>query len=218
MLETIRQFAEEQLAATGDSDEVRDRHAAYFAEQAVVHWEMWEGPGYRTAVDWVDAELANLRAGFRWAADHADLATATAIAAHTTTLAWLLQLFEPIGWAEEILPAATAADLPQLPRLYSAACLCGYVGRLDAAVAYADTAVALEADPRYDPFDPGWSRTVQASAHLMADGDVDAFVEFWPRLAAQSGFAHVIGLVLAAVHAASSRSSRGGPRHRRPRP
>ena len=47
MLETIRQFAEEQLAATGTiSDEVRDRHARYFAEQAVAHWDLWEGPGY----------------------------------------------------------------------------------------------------------------------------------------------------------------------------
>ena len=122
MLETIRQFAEEQLAATGKSDEVRDRHAVYFAHQAVVHWEMWEGPGYSTAADWVDAELDNLRAGFRWAADNIQLANATAIAAHATTPALLLQLFEPIGWAEEILPAAAAADLPQLPRLYIAAC------------------------------------------------------------------------------------------------
>ena len=47
MLETIRQFAEEQLAATGTIDEVRDRHARYFAEQAVAHWDVWDGPGYR---------------------------------------------------------------------------------------------------------------------------------------------------------------------------
>ena len=39
MLETIRQFAEDQLAATGTIDEVRDRHARYFAEQAVAHWD-----------------------------------------------------------------------------------------------------------------------------------------------------------------------------------
>ena len=165
MLETIRQFAEERLAATGTSDEVRDRHARYFAEQAVAHWELWDGPGYRAAVDWVDVEFANLRAGFRWAADHADLVTATAIAAHTTMLGFDLQRFEPIGWAEEILAAATAADLPQLPRLYTAAGLCCYTGRPDAAVAYARPAMALQADPRYDPFDPGWSRALAAAVH-----------------------------------------------------
>ena len=47
MLETIRQFAEERLAATDTIDQVRDRHAAYYAEQAVAHWDLWEGPGYR---------------------------------------------------------------------------------------------------------------------------------------------------------------------------
>ena len=75
MLETIRQFAEDQLAATGTIDEVRDRHARYFAEQAVAHWDIWDGPRQRVAVDWVDVELANLRAGFRWAADQGDLAS-----------------------------------------------------------------------------------------------------------------------------------------------
>ena len=35
---------------------------------------LWDGPGYRVALDWVDAEFANLRAGFRWAADQGDLA------------------------------------------------------------------------------------------------------------------------------------------------
>jgi predicted ATPase/class 3 adenylate cyclase len=195
MLETIRQFAEEQPPATGTSVEVRDRHARYFAAQAAAHWELWEGPGYRVAADWVDAELDNLRAGFRWAADHDDLVTATAIAAHAVTPAWLLQLFEPIGWAEELVPAATAADVSQLPRLYIAACLCGYVGRLDAAVAYADAAVALETDRRYDPFDPGWSRNVVASVHLVADGDLERYVRVLAELAAQSSFAHVLGLV-----------------------
>ena len=121
MLETIRQFAEEQLAATGSIDDVRDRHARYFADQAVAHWDIWDGPRQRVAIDWVDVEFANLRAGFRWAADHGDLDTAAAIAAHTAMLGYALQRFEPVGWAEEILDAATAADVPQLPRLYTAA-------------------------------------------------------------------------------------------------
>ena len=50
MLETIRQFAEEQLAATGLIGEVRDRHARYFADQAAARWDLWDGPG--TAPRW----------------------------------------------------------------------------------------------------------------------------------------------------------------------
>jgi hypothetical protein len=52
MLETIRQFAEEQLAMTGTIEEIRDRPAAHYAQQALAHWDAWEGPGYRAAVDW----------------------------------------------------------------------------------------------------------------------------------------------------------------------
>ena len=71
MLETIRQFAEEQLAADGATDATRTAHARYFAAQAVA-LALWEGPD-NASLHWVNAEFANLRAGFRWAADHADL-------------------------------------------------------------------------------------------------------------------------------------------------
>ncbi len=121
LYETIRQFAEEQLAGTDDIGAVRDAHARCFAEEAMSYWEVWDGPGQRVALEWLDAEFANLRAGFRWAADHHDLDTATSIAAHTPFLALLLERFEPVGWAQELLDAATAADVRQLPRLYAAA-------------------------------------------------------------------------------------------------
>ena len=62
-------------------DTIRDRHARYYADQSLAHFDMWDGPGYRRAIDWLDAEFANLRAGFRWATDQGDLVTATAIAA-----------------------------------------------------------------------------------------------------------------------------------------
>jgi predicted ATPase len=196
MLETIRQFADERLAATDTISHVRDRHAAYYAEQAIAHWDLWEGPGYRTAADWVDAEFANLRAGFRWAADHADLATATSIAAHTTMMGFFLQLFEPMGWVDEILPAVAAADLPQLPRLYTAAGLSCYVGQFAAAAAHSQSALALQDDPRYDPFDQGWSRGWAAIAYSLATGDLGRTLEMYADLAREAGLAHIMGLGL----------------------
>ena len=78
---------------------------------------------------------------------------------HRPCLGYVLQRFEPVGWAEEILDAATAADVRQLPRLYTAASVCTETGRPDDAVGYARTAVALAADPRYDPFEPGSERS-----------------------------------------------------------
>jgi predicted ATPase/class 3 adenylate cyclase len=192
LLETIRQFAEEQLAATGTIGEVRDRHARYFAGLAVDHWGIWDGPSQRVAVDWVEVELPNLRAGFRWAADEDDLATAAAIAAHTAMLAWPLERYEPAGWAEEILQAASAAGVAQLPRLYTAASLCAFSGRAEAAVGYAQAAVAMQADACYDPFDPGWSRYREAVAHVVA-GRLDHHMEISASLATQPGIAQVMG-------------------------
>ncbi len=194
--ETIRQFAEEQLAATADIAEVRNRHARYFAAQAVAHFDIWDGPRQRVALDWVDAEFANLRAGFRWAADRYDLVTATTIAAHTSMLAVLLQRYESVGWAEEILDAATAADVRQLPRLYTAASLACLSGGDETAIGYAQTAVALDADPRYSGFPPGWSRYWEAPAQLFTAGRVERCLEICNDLAAIPGAPRICGLTL----------------------
>jgi predicted ATPase/DNA-binding SARP family transcriptional activator len=203
MLETIRQFAEEQLVATGEIEQVRDCHASYFAKQAVVHWKLWDGPGQRIALDWVDVELANLRTGFRWATDQGDLPTAVAIAAHTVVVAWVSQRFEPVGWAEEIVPAATVADVPQLPRLYTAASLCLFTGSPEVGVDRAETALALEAVPGYEPFPDGWSQVNRAFAEIYA-GRVDQGLEIFADLAARAGPPRVYGccgqtLLLAAL-------------------
>jgi predicted ATPase/class 3 adenylate cyclase len=192
LLETIRQFAEEQLAATGTIGAVRDRHARHFAQRAVTDWDLWDGPGQRAALDWVDVEFANLRAGFRWAADQGDLATATAIAAHTAMLGHTLQRFEPAGWAEEILQAATAAEVAQLPRLYTAASFCIYTARHEEAVGYAQAAVAMSADARYDGFDPAWTSYQEGIAYLLA-GRLDRYMEICTHLAAQPGPGRVLG-------------------------
>ena len=103
-----------------------------------------------------------------------------------------LQRFEAAGWAEEILEAGPAADLAQLPRLYTAASLCSYTGRPEAAVGYAQAAVALEADARYDPFDPAWTRYREAVAHLLA-GRLDRYLEICAGLEGQPGAGHVLG-------------------------
>ena len=193
MLETIRQFAEEQLAATGSISAVRDAHARYFADRAIAVWDTWDGPRQRVALDWVDVEFANLRVGFRWAADQGDLTAATAIAAHTTMLGCYLLRYESIGWAEELLDAAVAADVRQLPRLYTAASICSQTGHPGTAVGYAQTAVALAADPRYDAFEPGVTRDWEGAA-LLYSGRMDEVLDIAAGLVDEPR-THVVGSV-----------------------
>jgi predicted ATPase len=193
MLETIRQFAEERLVTGGILGEVRDTHARYFAERARAFCEMWDGPGFPVAVEWAYLELANLRAGFRWAADHDLVETATAIAAHTAPMTLPLSWFEPTGWAEEILAAATEADLPDLPRLCTAAGYCLFVGRPEPAVDYTRMAVTLQNDDRYLPFTRGWADLIEVVA-LLYSARIEEAVERNAAMIGQPGLEPVFTL------------------------
>src|SRR6516225_4312544 len=124
MLETIRQFAEEQLVARGVAEEARAAHARYFAGREADILALWDSPRQREAFDWFTVELANLRTAFRWAADHGDLDVAATIATYVGLLGDLVHNFEPIAWGEELIEPARALDHPRLATLYGLAALC----------------------------------------------------------------------------------------------
>src|SRR5262249_10279535 len=96
MLETIRQFAEEQLVASGAAIEVRIAHARYFAGRETDIMALWDSPRQREAYDWLTAEMANLRNAFRWAADNGDLDDAATIATCAGWLSYVVENYEPI--------------------------------------------------------------------------------------------------------------------------
>ena len=138
MLETIRQFAEEQLVLYDLADETRAAHARYFAGRESYVLELWDSPRQREAYDWFAVELANLRTAFRWAADQGDLDTAAAIAAYATLLGYWVQQYEPGTWAEELIEPARAAGHPRLAQLYIVAAVCYMTGRTDDFLLYID--------------------------------------------------------------------------------
>jgi hypothetical protein len=149
MLETIRQFAEEQLVADGGADEARAAHARYFAGREAAILALWDSPRQREAYEWFAAELPNLRNAFRWAVHQSDLDVAAAITTYATFLGSGAESYEPIAWAEELIEPAVGADHPRLPFLYVAASQCWMPGRIDDAVRYSDagqTAIAATHD------------------------------------------------------------------------
>jgi predicted ATPase len=143
MLETIRQFAEEQLVASGQATEARDAHARHFAGREADILAVWDSPKQRDAYDWFTAELANLRTAFRWAADHNDLDVAAPIATYAAFLGYVVEKNEPIAWAEELTEAVRAVDHPRLAVLYVMASACYVAGRIEDAVRYADVAAEI---------------------------------------------------------------------------
>ena len=138
MLETIRQFAEEQLVARGEASEIRGAHSRYFAGREADILALWDSPRQREAYDWFTIELANLRTAFRWAADHGDLDVAATLATYVGWLGDLVGALEPIAWAEELIEPARAVDHPRLAFLYAIASLCYMTGRIEEAVGYSD--------------------------------------------------------------------------------
>jgi predicted ATPase len=153
MLETIRQFAEEQLVASGAATEARAVHAHHFAERAGDILALWDSPRQREAYDWFAAELANLRTAFRWAAEQRDLDIAATIATYAAFLGIWVDNYEPIAWAEELIEPARAVDHPRLAALYVMASACWNAGRIEAAVGYSDAAQRVIASGRYEvPF------------------------------------------------------------------
>ena len=128
MLETIRQFAEEQLMGDEMSDDTRNAHARYFAGREADVLALWDSPRQREAYAWLTVELANLRTAFRWAADHGDLDTAAAIAVYATFLGCWVEQYEPVAWAEELIEPARAVEHRRLAQLYVMAAQCYAAG------------------------------------------------------------------------------------------
>jgi predicted ATPase len=150
MLETIRQFAEEQLVARGQASEIRAAHSRYFAERETDIMALWDSPRQREAYTWFTAELSNLRTAFRWAADEGDLDSAVALAFYATLLGTMVEQYEPVGWAEELIESARRVNHRRLAHLYVAAAGCYAAGRLDDAVGYLDISRQLTQSGSFD--------------------------------------------------------------------
>ncbi|MDT5014885.1 MAG: hypothetical protein QOD39_1045, partial [Mycobacterium sp.] len=140
MLETIRQFAEEQLVNRGEATETRTAHALHFAARENDIIALWDSPNQHVAYDWFTAELANLRTAFRWAAEQGDLDCAAAVATLAGFIGVWVETYEPAAWAEELIEPARAAGHPRLAFLYLVASMWHFAGRVDAGVRYVEAA------------------------------------------------------------------------------
>jgi predicted ATPase/class 3 adenylate cyclase len=153
MLETIRQFAEDRLVASGAATEARTAHARHLAGREADVLALWDSLRQREAYGWFSVELANLRAAFRWAADRGALDVAVALATYSAFLGLWVDNYEPIAWSEELIEPARAVDHPRLAFLYVLASQCYNTGRTREMVRYSDAAQLVIGSGRYEvPF------------------------------------------------------------------
>ena len=182
LLETIRQFGEEHLVAIGESQSARARHAKFFSVESGRMFRIWRSPREREAYEWLDREIANLRAAFRWAKDNGEIDLAASIASNIGDMGRMRLRDEAANWASEIVDAAREIAHPRLVVLLTWAASSAWAfQRLDEAKAYGEEAIALADDPRFDPFVWAYADLAMIAAF---QGDVSTAVALLRRGAA----------------------------------
>ena len=198
MLETIREFGLEQLAAAGETTDIHQRYVHVFlalAEDASPHLS---GPEQGAWLNRLEVEHDNLRAALGWAID-ADPELGMRFA-RLLFLFWLGHghFREGQRWLERALAAGVgAAPVAQAPVLNAVAALAGPQGNYDRATTAAEAALVL-ARNLGDIANIAWSLNVLGSVASLHSDHARAVI-LWEEaldLRRSLGDASAVALVL----------------------
>ncbi len=170
LLETVRVFALEQLAAAGEADTIGRAHAEWIAtlvDHPIESWAVVDGVVDRAAVR---IELDNWREAMNFALSAADPELALRLAVHNLSAA----LPETARWTEQALGLEGMAELPGAYWLHYVTAIM-WVNELD----HERLAAAVQAFEREcaDPRDVTWVKPFEAVLVQAAGGDPVAIVE-----------------------------------------
>ena len=152
MLETVREFVAERMAARPDAAEIESRHAHHYRTLAEQADRPLRGVGQREWAERLEAESGNLGAAVRWYLGHD-----TEPLPHLFRVLWAFwwlrdHLGEARPWVDGLVPAADdLAPLPRTELIWTAAVTAIEVGDDSAALAARDR-LELAADGIDDPF------------------------------------------------------------------
>jgi predicted ATPase/class 3 adenylate cyclase/tetratricopeptide (TPR) repeat protein len=184
LLETIRQYAQERLAAAGATDHTRARHAEWFASLIETVAPNLRGPDETEWVDVLTRDLENLRVALTWATNNHVLDVALRIVGacdgpnmyHTDVGARLRPLAQPT------LALPGADQHPLFPTaLLQAAWHAHDRGDQQLAIRYCDDAVAAQERLGTEPSAYVW--IARAGAAMFATGSIDEFLDYNERAA-----------------------------------
>ena len=172
MLETIRAFMAERLAARPDAVEIHRRHADFYRALAEQADQPLRGAGQRDWCQRLDADEGNLAAAVRWYLDND-----TDPLPHLFRVLWLFwelrdHLGEARAWVEQLLPAAGSLDpVARAELLWTAAATGVEVGDDQMALTARERLAPL-LDGIGDPFLHAACQLVMAwAAEIVADFD-----------------------------------------------
>jgi predicted ATPase len=172
MLETVREFVSEQLAARADAGQIGQRHAGYYRALAEQADRPLRSAGRGEWLERLDADAGNLAAAVRWY-----LAQEPGPLPHLFRILWLFWSLrdherEARSWIKQLLPTVGTLDRqPQVELMWVAAVTAVDTGDDTAALA-ARQYLAPLLDEIHDPFLHAASRLAMAWT-LPIPGDFD---------------------------------------------
>ena len=143
-LAPVHEYAQGQLAASGESDVIRNRHCDFYvreAERARPELHRAEQAGWLRRLD---RDFDNLRTAIKTAHDRADSERALRLAGALWWYLWVRgYLREGVRWLEPAIGSSEVSAQARLAGLGAATMLLGALGRSHEATAYADEMMAL---------------------------------------------------------------------------
>jgi predicted ATPase/DNA-binding XRE family transcriptional regulator len=185
MLETIRQYANEKLADSGNGDALRDKHLEYFvnfAETAKPHLRRAE------QIEWLkqlDAEYENLRSALAWAMDKPSAEPGLRLASALSSYWNMREYFvEGAKWLDQALKKEwdenkKSEKAARARALYGRADFADLLDELDVMKTSAESALALCKEVE-DTWGIAYSHALLAT-HLRLLGDNQASKPFFEQ-------------------------------------
>lgn len=117
LLESLRSFGAEQLAAAGREDDLRSRHARHLVAWAEHADQRLAEPGAQAIAE-IDAAVPELHAALTWLVDHGELTLASRLVLALQDYGFLRLRPDVLGWAEWILLLDPDDDQPMAPQMW----------------------------------------------------------------------------------------------------
>jgi DNA-binding CsgD family transcriptional regulator len=110
LLETVRQYAQEKLAESGEADTVRSRHRDHYTALAAL-LDAPAGSDYEQRVEQAETEIDNLRAAFGWSCGNSQIESALTLASSLQPL-WMARgrVREGLAWFDAVLTDEVAQN------------------------------------------------------------------------------------------------------------
>jgi predicted ATPase len=180
LLETVREYAAERLAARSDADAVTRRHVAFFEEVAHREGEALRGAAQRQALARLQADHGNLRQTHDWLLAHGELGR-LAVLFRQLFLFWWLQehVTELRGWVRGALEHVDDVEpLHRAEILWTAAAVTMEVGAPDESQRHVDRVDVLLGSGVDDPLLSGLTAMISGFVHLRPDRLEEAMATF----------------------------------------